>query len=424
MAACRMVSNRVQKLMLASPLILIWLSVPAVAGTTFLMFPPENQSKVQGLAWIGEGLAIAISEELLAPDVETISWEERLRFIESSDLPPNTLLSRASMIRVAQKAAADQLVFGSYAGTRDNLHIVLRVLDLKSLRLSGEIAANGPMSALPQLENELAWVILSDMGLNGALSREDFRARSRTVPNGPYSSFISCLAVSDGAKRAKMLLKTVELYRNFPQASFLVGVYYFEKGDCVRAIQYLKPALKAAQSFLEAEFMLGTCYLKQDKPAEAVQAYNAVVKRCPALEVLNNLGVAYLRRGNYPLAAQNLVEACNLAKTDLTVGLNLAILRHLQGDEPAALAILNEMVKVHADQGMLQYLYSLALESRGDSRKAAVALDQAKKLGVDPEKVKRQDPRSWTQIFPTWTRRPVVTWGGKIGFDGDRSQRH
>jgi tetratricopeptide (TPR) repeat protein len=410
--------------MVAALLILVWLSMPAAAGTTFLMFPPENQSKVQGLAWIGEGLAIAISEELLVPGVETISWEERARFVESSDLPPNTPLSRASMIRVAQKAAVDQLVFGSCTGTRDNLRIALRVLDLKSLRLSGEIVANGPMSALPQLENELAWVILSDVGLNGALSREDFRARSRTVPNGPYSSFISCLAVSDEAERAKMLLKTVELYRDFPQASFFLGAYYFENGDCVRAIQYLKPAMKSAQSFLEAEFMLGTCYMKQDKLAEAVQAYNAVVKRCQALEVLNNLGVAYLRRGDYPLAAQNLVEARALAKTDLTVGLNLAILRYLQGDEPAAQAVLEEMVQVHADQGMLQYLYSLALESRGESRKAAVALDQAKKLGVDPEKAKRQDPRSWTQIFPVWARRPAVTWGGKVGPSSDCGQRH
>lgn len=419
-----MVSNRVRRVMLAALLILVWLSVPAAAGTTFLLFPPENQSKVPGLAWIGEGLAIAISEELLVPGVETISWEERVRFVEASDLPPNTPLSRASMIRVAQKAAVDQLVFGSCTGTRENQRIALRVLDLKSLRLSGEIVANGPMAALPQLENELAWVILSGTGLNGALSREDFRARSRTVPNGPYSSFIGCLAVSDEAERTKMLLKTVELYRDFPQASFLLGAYYFANGDCVRAIQYLTPASKAAQSFLEAEFMLGTCYLKQDRPAEAIQAYNAVVEHCQALEVLNNLGVAHLRRGDHLLAAQHLVAARALAKTDYTVGLNLAILRYLQGDEPAALAVLEEMVRAHEDQGLLQYLYGLALESHGESRKAGVAFDQAKKLGVDPEKAKRQDPRSWTQIFPMWTRRPAVTWGGKVGLGSDCGQRH
>jgi len=403
---------------------LVCLSASAAAGTTFLIFPPEIQSKVQSLAWVGEGLAIAISEELLVPGVETISWEERVRFVEASDLPPNTPLSRASMIRIAQKAAVDELVYGSCTGTRENLRIALRVLDLKSLRLSGEIVANGPVAALPQLENELAWVILSDMGLNGALSREDFRARSRTVPNGPYSSFISCLAVSDEAERAKMLLKTVELYRDFAQASFLLGAYYFGRGDCVRAIQYLKPASKAAQNSLEAQFMLGTCYLKQDRPAEAVQAYNVVEQRYQALEVLNNLGVAHLRRGEYLLAGRNLMAARTLAKTDYTVGLNLAILRHLQGDEPAALAVLQEMVSTHADQGLLQYLYSLALESQGESRKAAVALDLAKRLGVDPERAKRQDPRSWTQIFPVWTRRPAVTWGGKVGPGNHCGQRH
>ncbi|MGA2261039.1 MAG: tetratricopeptide repeat protein [Acidobacteriota bacterium] len=395
-------------------LLLLFLTAPAAAGTTYLVFPLENQSKVKALGWIGEGLAIAISEELQAPGVEAISWEERARFVEASDLPLTTTLSRASMIRVAQRAAADRMVFGSYTGTEDRLRIVLRVLNLKSLRMSQEMFADGPATSLPQIENDLAWEILSDGGLNGVLSRDDFRGRIRTVANKPYSTFINCLAITDEGERAKVLQKTIDLYRDLPQASFLLGAYYFQTGDCLKAVQYLKPALKDEQHFLEAEFMLGTCYLKQDNPTDAIQAYSAFVARSQTLEVLNNLGVAYLRKGDYPLAVQNLVEARKLAKNDMTVGLNLALLRHLEGDEAAALVVLEELVKAHPEQGIVQYLYCVALTARGETEKAATALDQAQKLGIDLDKLRRQDPRSWTRVFPSWSRRPGFTWVGEV----------
>lgn len=420
-----MVSDYVQKLLLSS-LIGLWLSLPAAArSSTYLVFPLENQSKAQSLGWIGEGIAIAISEEIHTPGVDAIGWDERVRFIESSDLPPNAPLSRASMIRVGQKAAADRLVFGTYSGTEDNLRIVIRVLEMKTLRVSGEKVANGPASALPQLENELAWEVLSDGRSTGVLSRADFRARTRTVPNKPYAGYIACLPVTDEGERAALLLRTLESYRDFPQASFQLGFYYYEKGDFPRAIQYLRPALKETQDFLEAEFMLGTAFLRLDNPTEAVQAYSAVAARTQAMEVFNNLGVAYLRKGDYPLAVQNLIEARKLARTDSTVALNLAVLRHAEGDETAALVLLEDLIKTHPEQGMVHYLYSLALSSQGQQEKATMAMAQAQSLGVDPEKMKRQDPRTWARVFPAWTHRPSVTQiGSGAGENAPGSDRN
>jgi len=363
---------------------------------------------VPALSWIGEGIALALSEECQVPGVDTISWEERSRFIEASDLPPNVPLSRASMIRIAQRIGADFMVFGQYSGTEDGLRIELRVLDVRHFKVGGPVVANGPAAALPQLENELAWILLSGGGRNGAVTREAFRARTRVIPNAAYAGFIDCLAVSDEGERTRLLLKSIESHRDFPQASFQLGARYFQAGDCGKAIQYLKPALREMQDYVETQFMLGTCFLRQDNLGEAIQAYNAVAARSPALEVFNNLGVAYLRRGDLPLAIQNLLQAHELARNDLTVGLNLAILRQFQGDQPAALAVLEELIKSHPEQGMLHYLSGVLLDSGGASERAAAAIDQAQKLGINPETMKRQDPRSWTRIFPSWLRRTAV----------------
>jgi tetratricopeptide (TPR) repeat protein len=380
-------------------------AAPAAAGpVTYFVFPLENQSQVPALGWIGEGVAVAVSEQMQTPGIATIGWEDRIRVIESSDLPPNTQLSHASMIRVAQRAGADWMVYGGYTGTDADLRITLRVLNLKSLRISGEKIANGPVAALPQLENELAWDVLSDAGNTGLLSRADFRRRTRVVPNQPYADYIGCLFIADEGARAARLLKILETCKDFPQASFLVGSYYYHSGDPAKAIQYLTPALREAQNLLETEFMLGACYLKQDKHADAIQAYNAFLARNQAMEAYNNLGVAYLRNGDYPLAIQNLVEARRLAKNDLTVRLNLALVRHVMGDEPAALAVLEDLVKTDPDQGVVQYLYAVVLYTRGQSAKADEAVAEAQKLGVDTDRMKKQDPRTWSWIFSTWTR--------------------
>jgi tetratricopeptide (TPR) repeat protein len=268
--------------------------------------------------------------------------------------------------------------------------------------------------------------VLSDSRNTGVFKRADFQARTRTVPNKVYASYLEALAAGDDVERIDILLKTVDLYRDFPQASFQLGYYYYQKGDIARAIQYLKPALHEAQDFLEAQFMLGTCFLKQDNLMEAIASYNAFLARKPALEAYNNIGVAYLRRGDYPLAVQNLIEARKFARDDLTVALNLALLRHVDGDEPAALVLLEELVKTHADQGMVHYLYSVALAARGETQKAQAAAAQAVKLGIDAEKMKNQDPRGWAWIFPSWTRRPAGAGpGGAAAGSGDPARyRH
>ena len=387
---------------------MLCLAVPAAAAdTAYLVFPLENLTKDSALAWVGEGIAVAISEECRVPGVDTVSWQERVRFTESADLPPNLTLSRASMIRVAQRAGVDRLVYGSYSGAEESLHLSLRMLDLKSMKLSGEITADGPVSALPQLENELSWLILSDGGLNGALTRADFKARTRTVPDKAYAYFIRCLAVTDESERFNLLQKALEQHRDFPQAAFLLGAYSYRSGDCAKAVQHLKTAVRGRQNFLEAEFMLGTCHLRQNNPDEAIPAFTTIVERgYPAAEVLNNLGVAYLRSDEYALAAQNLVEARRVAKADdLTVGINLVVLRHLQGDGAAMLALLEELVKAHPEQGMLQYLYARVLDSQGLGERAAAARESAAKLGIVADELARQDPHTWTRLYTAWTRR-------------------
>ena len=210
--------------MLKSPAIIlaILLVRPAVLiaadPVSVIVFPLDGSGANASLAWLNEGIAISISEQLEVPPLKAIDRSERVKLVENLDLPPGAQLSRASMIRVGQRADADLIVMGSYSGTEQNLSISLRVFDVRALRLGGEMVSNGPASALPQMENELAWLILRNKGLEQRLSRAKFQERVRKVPNQAFAYYVQSFGTSDESEQKRLLLKAVQVFRDFPDA--------------------------------------------------------------------------------------------------------------------------------------------------------------------------------------------------------------
>jgi Flp pilus assembly protein TadD len=344
----------------------------------------------------------SISEALEMPGLRVMPRTEMARLVESSDLPPNVPLSRASMIRVAQQGASDHLVFGSYSGTSDAIQIVIQVLDLKSMKLGNEITSAGSSIALPQMENELAWEILNQKGLARGVSREKYRERTRTIPNLPYTYYVRSLGQNDPESRFKLLLKAVEMYSDIPEAQFYLGNHYYKKEDCQRAVKHLQEARTKPPQYLETQFMLGICYGRQGSFSDAARSFSNILPYARPPEVLNNAGASYLRAGDFPPALQYLAEARSLAKNDAVIAINLAISHHLQGNQAEALAVLEEALKYQPNVGILHYLLGVVLSAQGESAKADVALQRANGLGIDADRLRAKDPRTLAQILPLW----------------------
>ncbi len=182
----------------ASAAILMWalnLPLPALqdARPRMIVFPLENGLESGSLSWVGEGIALSLSEQLSGVGIDAIPREERLSLAQESNLPANQPFSRASMLHIAEIARADYIVFGSVSGSESSLKVDLAVLDTRTLKTGGRITGNGSLAALPQIENDLAWLILSNNGLSGGLSREQFRLRARTMPNSAYARHVAGL---------------------------------------------------------------------------------------------------------------------------------------------------------------------------------------------------------------------------------------
>jgi tetratricopeptide (TPR) repeat protein len=363
-----------------------------------IVFPLDGPPK-SPLQWLGEGIAMSLSDQLNSREIKSMGRNERTTLVENLDLPPGARLSRGSMIRVAQRAGSDLLIMGAYSGSEQNLRVSVRVLNVKNLKLSGEMVANGPLSALPQMENELAWLILTNNGIAGSSSREKFQERTRKVSNQAYAYYVKSFDASNESDQLHLLLKAVESYRNFPEAQYRLGKIYFRKGDCASAIPHLVLGQKETGPRPEGDFMKGICYLQSDLPDQAIQAFESLLQVSRPFEALNNVGVAYLRKGDTAPAVEALIEARNLARTDPTVSLNLAVARHLQGNNLAARAILEEACKSHPQNGMLQFVTGIVLKAQGEGEKAAIATGKAKNLGINVEKLAAEPPAKWSRVL-------------------------
>jgi Flp pilus assembly protein TadD len=378
-----------------------------MSATKIIVFPLNASVSQNKFAWVGEGIAMSLSDQLAGRGVKPMGRSERIELVEILDLPPRAPLSRGSMIRVAQRASADLAIIGYYSGTEKNLRVSINVLDVKSLKLSGEMVANGPLSVLAQLENELAWMILTNMSLEAASSKEKFKERMRTIPNSAYSNYIQGLDAADENSQLRLLLKAVNEYPDFPKAHQLLGRLYYQSGDYGNAISHLILGRSEKEMALDDEFMLGTSYLQKNQPVQATQIYEQMLQIVRSFEVLNNIGIAYLRRGENALALSTLAEAKRLARTDATVSLNLAIANHLQGNDSTALGIIEEVVKLHPRNGILQFLLSYLLKMQGENEKAAAASNKAKNLGINVDRLQMDEPKSWSRPFSTWNAAKV-----------------
>jgi Flp pilus assembly protein TadD len=145
--------------------------------------------------------------------------------------------------------------------------------------------------------------------------------------------------------------------------------------------------------------MRGTCYIQVDQPTLAIQTLWNLLQVSRSAEVLNNLGVAYLRKGDTALAVSSFMDARNLARTDSTVLLNVSLIRHLQGNDTAARSVLEDAVQLHPKNGMLQFLTGIVLKTQGDNERALAAIAKARELGVNTEKLQAEDPKLWSQVL-------------------------
>src|SRR5215211_4842949 len=137
----------------------------AAATDTIVTMPFENVSGRAEYNWVGESFAAQLADLLDKPGLVGIRPDERNVAYKQEGLPPTAILTRATMIKIAERAGANLVVLGTYRiageGRDSTITITARVIDIREGRLIGkEFNRGGPLVDLQKLQGELAYEIL------------------------------------------------------------------------------------------------------------------------------------------------------------------------------------------------------------------------------------------------------------------------
>src|SRR5262249_3954378 len=112
------------------------------ATDTIVVMPFENTSGRAEYNWVGEGFAAALSDLLEQPGLVGIRPDERNVAYKQEGLPPTAILTRATMIKIAERAGANLVVMGTYRiageGRDSTITVTARVVDIREGRLIGK----------------------------------------------------------------------------------------------------------------------------------------------------------------------------------------------------------------------------------------------------------------------------------------------
>jgi tetratricopeptide (TPR) repeat protein len=378
-------------------------AAPETANTV-LIFPFENTSKVaasQDYNWIGESFSEMLSELLDASgDLQTLRPDERTLAYEREGLPPTAVLTRATSIKVGERAGADLIIIGTYRvdgeKTKETITVTARMIDLREGRVIGnELNRGAKLSDLQELQGEMAYEIMRQRDPALSFSKGDVVGQATKIPPSAYADFMKAITTSDRQNKAAFLARAIDAYAKgvqngqFTQAIFELGRISYLDSKWNDAIKLLSRVDAKYPRYIEAAFYLGVAHANAKQNDAAVKVFTDLVPKMPLYEVYNNAGVVYLRAGRIDDAILYLKPAAEAATRDLDTQFNYGYALWLKNDFAGAAAQLQkavrrrpadgEAVRYSQQDGEAFYLIAKASERIGKSAEAAEALDQAKR---------------------------------------------
>lgn len=365
----------------------------AYAGETILALPFENTSSRTEYNWIGEGFSLAISHLLNTSGLVALDIEERNLAYERLGLAPTVVLTRASAIKIGEKAGADIILIGSYnvlgEGKSRTIVVTSRMIDLREGRAIGnDYIFNGSINDLQVIQGKLAWEILSNRISGFAFSREQLVSRATLVPSNAFESYVKALLTSNRDDKVKFLFRALSEYQQatsgqYSEAVFTLGHLYYDEANYKDGLNWLEKVSEKDSFYLEAQFYRSVACLQLGDNEKASSILKELTKVLPLYEVFNNAAAVEVRKSNYDEATRLLSLALQAAPRDNDLLFNYGYTFWRAGQYSTAANQLNQLVKRETKDGQAYYILAKSLEKMNQASESATALDEAKKYLSD-----------------------------------------
>ncbi|HEY7545394.1 MAG TPA: tetratricopeptide repeat protein [Blastocatellia bacterium] len=413
----------IKRILLSIILILpLQAAASAPATDTIIVMPFENLSGKPEYNWIGESFAAQLSDLLDKPGLVAIKPDERNVAYKQEGLPPTAILTRATMIKIAERAGASLVIMGSYRinderqtekkdeakpeeqpdkkieeqtekkpeeqtekKSERTITITARIVNIREGRLVSEFNIGGDLLEIQKLQGNLSYEILYKQNQALPFSRDQIVAQATEAPIGAFENFIKGTLTRDREARTAFLERAIKeleekTKRKYLPAIFELGRAHYEAGDYTEAVKQFSQIDEQYPRYDEAQFYLGVALDAMGQTDRALETQQKLAAPLPLFEVYNNIGVLMIKKNQFSDAVNYLKPASDAAPRDTDTLFNLGYAYYLAKDYQNAAAILRKEIERRSSDGEAHYILSKSLTALGDTPGAAEASDQAKKL--------------------------------------------
>jgi tetratricopeptide (TPR) repeat protein len=305
-----------------------------VHADTLLVLPFASLSRqAANLDWIGESIADDIRETIAAEGLIALERSELDEALKRLGIRHNVLLTRASVIKIAEALSAEQVVYGEFeflpsppttTTTRGNLKVTGHVLDLKGLRQGPEFNELGSLEDLAGIQSRVSWRALRYVQPSGTPPLEEFQKTRPSIRLDALEFYVRGLVAPHADVKHRYFSNAIRIDPQYSRVHYQLGQLHFQKQEYKLALDALSKVNPRDAHSRKAEFLSGICRFHTGDFAGAQAAFEKVAKEVPLSEVLNNIGVAQARR-NLPESIDMLRKALEDDPTDGDYQFNVGI---------------------------------------------------------------------------------------------------
>ena len=349
----------------------------AAAPARILVMPFENVTREGRFFWLTEASAVLLTDDLNALGNGAITRQERQQAFERLQVPPSSVLTDATVIRIGQLVGASQVIVGSLQMENDALVVRARSIALDTGRVPADVTERGPLPELFATFERVA----RRMGPPSATSSADVERQHPPVT--VFESFIKGLLAETPATAVSYLRAALAGQPSFDRARLALWDVYADQGDHGSALAAVAMVADDSPWFHRARFLAGLSQLNLKKYDEAFTTFKALADADPSPALLNNLGIVQLRRGGTPPGGQPAYffnKAADADPDDEDFLFNLGYAYWLDHDAPAAIYWLREAVRRSPADADAHFVLAAALAVGTNAAEATRERELARRL--------------------------------------------
>jgi tetratricopeptide (TPR) repeat protein len=275
---------------------------------TYLVAPFQNVGGDRTLDWIGEAISETATDSLAEAGVFVVSRGELAEGFSASGVRNPGKLSRASLIRIAERLDADVVVLGQFefvpredaksGRTAGQLRIQARLVRTGDVEQSATLSLTGTLGDLARILNELCYELIAQAAPKSAGSRDAYLAAHPVVRVETLEAYVRGLQAPPGAAKNRYFASAAKLEPGFGKAALELGLIAYRSGRYGEASSWLAQVPVTIRRGREALFFLGLARYGSGDFAGAQAAFERLSRDVPLNEVWNNLGVSLSRIGH------------------------------------------------------------------------------------------------------------------------------